>query len=166
MDGWMKNELGGLRNYTTKNDEGSQGCLITLSVITITIAVTKYLYEKVPKWISAVSTYDLSLIYKIALFLIIAFTGFLFFRFKSKSQYYYGVCETSFALTSTWFACDKLFGSLQDKSLWLPVIGSVYLIVRGLSNIKDAKDKRKILNVSQQENVTKNEIDLTEQAAK
>lgn len=122
--------------------------LLNLLIIVGTIYGVRFLFINVPIWLRKINHYDNSLLSKILLFLAIVLLGFLFFIFKQRAQYRYGICETTFAITSTWFACDKLLTNVQEKSAWLTVVGSIYLIVRGLSNIKEAKEKKKQLKLA------------------
>ncbi|MFY9089223.1 hypothetical protein [Arcobacter aquimarinus] len=61
--------------------------------------------------------------------------GFLLFAFKEKSKYYYGLIELSFAFAVIYTAISKI-SSLTNSEFILAIITAIYVIVRGLDNMK------------------------------
>jgi len=61
--------------------------------------------------------------------------------FKERSQYYYGLTETSFALITAWNLVHDLASPQAKPSAWLGVIATVYLTSRGLDNYYKGKEK-------------------------
>jgi len=129
-------------NKVKKKMEDAVARLMWVSVF-LTAWATYYLYHSIPKWIRALSKYDSLFFYKVLVFAVTALIGLIFFQFKRKQQRIYGVCETTFALTSTWLSSDKLLSYPNENTYWIALISSIYLIVRGLTNINEANAKDK-----------------------
>lgn len=61
--------------------------------------------------------------------------GYLLFYFKEKSKYYYGLIELSFAFAIIYTAISKILDLTTSE--FIPVIiTAIYVIVRGLDNMK------------------------------
>lgn len=77
--------------------------------------------------------------------LILLFIGIILFYFKKKQQLYYGIFETAFALASSYILTDNIQRTILkgriDVYIMLPIMTSIYLIVRGLSNISEGTNK-------------------------
>jgi hypothetical protein len=61
------------------------------------------------------------------------------YRFRSKYPLLYGLSQVGFACVTGWLALADLSAISQREMLQL--IGAVYLIVRGLRDCKEARDK-------------------------
>lgn len=66
--------------------------------------------------------------------------GWGLFRFKKHYQTVYGMAEIGFALTGGWASLGRV-QIAQDISSWIAVIASAYLVVRGLTNYEEGKNK-------------------------
>jgi uncharacterized membrane protein len=66
---------------------------------------------------------------------IIFIIGILLSLFRSKQQFWYGFVETIFALVSCYFAVKSINPSTEVISVLLLVGSTLYLIVRGFSNL-------------------------------
>lgn len=75
---------------------------------------------------------------KISVTIFIASTGCILFLFKKKQQFYYGIVETIFACLNCYIVADN-FSQQINRGNYILFSGmtTIYLIVRGLSNIAD-----------------------------
>lgn len=67
--------------------------------------------------------------------------GILLSVFKLKQQFWYGIFETVFAIVSCYFAVKSIKPSSDVLSIMIAFGSTIYLIVRGLSNILDGTKK-------------------------
>jgi len=68
--------------------------------------------------------------------------GFGAALFKKIAQFYYGWCELVFATASAiWIVKDSL-GATVVLSQWTALIGSAYIVARGMGNMAEAKIKQ------------------------
>lgn len=75
---------------------------------------------------------------------IIMIVGYTLFLFKKYQQFYYGIVETIFAIVN----CQIVAQAIKENSsgntkpfIWVTGMTTLYLMVRGLSNINDGWDK-------------------------
>jgi hypothetical protein len=67
--------------------------------------------------------------------------GYLLFYFKEKCKYYYGLIELSFAFALIYTAITKVT-SLTNSELYPIIITAIYVIVRGLDNMKQGSQNK------------------------
>jgi len=72
---------------------------------------------------------------------IIFILGITLYFFKQKQQFWYGFFETIFALMTCYFAIANINADSPPLSLLIALGSALYLIVRGLSNIADGREK-------------------------
>lgn len=72
---------------------------------------------------------------------IIFIIGIFLSLFRSKQQFWYGFVETIFALVSCYFAVKSIKPSTEVISVLLLVGSTLYLIVRGFSNLLEGVKK-------------------------
>ena len=77
-------------------------------------------------------------------FVIVCALGWCAHRFKRRSKYYYGLSEFSFGVASAIAAVSTVnFAAVEFSNVGLPqvlaLLGSTYIVARGLNNCYDAK---------------------------
>lgn len=66
--------------------------------------------------------------------------GYAAHAFKQRNKKLYGRCEVVFAILYAIKSSDSIDGTrLNQLALWTAVLGSMYVVARGLNNISDAK---------------------------
>ncbi|OZI05089.1 hypothetical protein BWI93_27265 [Siphonobacter sp. BAB-5385] len=77
-------------------------------------------------------------------FIFIVCISYLLFYFKKKQQFWYGIIEAMFALFACWFLVKTQVSQLiQSNQIidYVSIGSTVYLTVRGFSNISDGYEK-------------------------
>ncbi|GAB4042044.1 hypothetical protein [Spirosoma jeollabukense] len=79
--------------------------------------------------------------------LLIFLAGVQLFKFKQSNQFWYGISEVGFAISSYSYFLITIRLQILDKGFgtasWISLIGALYLIVRGNSNIHDGLKSEK-----------------------
>jgi hypothetical protein len=102
---------------------------------------------------------DNSHAFSFSLFMLI---GGLLYVVKLKTQLLYGLLELSFAIATIWYTTSDESQKIENAANLVKIAGGAYLIVRGLTNIKEGRDK--ILNNSKLKKETnENTIIISEQ---
>ena len=63
------------------------------------------------------------------------------FLIRETNRYRYALLELTFAIVSSWYSVTTL---TNDSSQWPVFVGALYLIVRGLDNLKEGYNRRLI----------------------
>ncbi|CAN5579514.1 hypothetical protein BH09BAC4_BH09BAC4_30520 [soil metagenome] len=79
---------------------------------------------------------------KFTIAILLVIIASLLFWFKKKQQFYYGIVETIFACVNSYVVADNIAGQ-SNKMIYLLLSGmtTIYLLVRGLSNISEGWNK-------------------------
>jgi hypothetical protein len=122
--------------------------IVNRLVVLIFIVLISYLvYHLIDKY------FDISIFYKSLLekvgkpvglwtsIGVIFLIGILLSVFKSKQQFWYGIFETAFALASCYFTVKSIKETSDVLTILVALGSTIYLIVRGLSNISDGVKK-------------------------
>jgi hypothetical protein len=64
--------------------------------------------------------------------------GFLAFLFKRRNQFWYGMIEACFGVTSAITLAFSVLPSDMHMPQWASLAGCVYVIARGMSNVSNA----------------------------
>lgn len=125
-------------------------------VLTIVVGALLYYYiiyniinniyaNSVSNFINLLTPVILSIWAKVLFGIIILSIGCALFLFKKRQQLYYGLVETAFALTNCFLVANNFQSAFaQHNSLTYILISgmtTIYLIVRGLSNISEGWNK-------------------------
>lgn len=79
--------------------------------------------------------------------LLIAILGAFLFIFRAKARVYYGFGETIFALASAWVSAAAVFRNPNAATGWVGIVGTAYLLVRGLDNATQGLNMRAIIRL-------------------
>jgi hypothetical protein len=78
---------------------------------------------------------------RILLAIIAIVAACVLYYIREANRLYYALMEVTFALVSTWYSVSTL---TREPAQWPVVVGSMYLIVRGLDNLKEGYKRRMI----------------------
>lgn len=102
-------------------------CFLAISIKIIMVIVSNSSYEQLEKPFIT-----------LFIFLIITSTALILFKLRSHSLKYYAYLEIAFGLASSWTAAVHLSKAVST-TFYLQAFASIYIIIRGLVNLKDAR---------------------------
>lgn len=109
-----------------------------LSSLFLTISKKYIEYEQIKKiFIDLIHTKQGILWSTIIIFII----GIILTILKQKQQFWYGIFETIFSIVSCWTILQSVKENSEYVNILVLILSSLYIIVRGLSNINDGIKK-------------------------